>query len=183
MKAYLTSRTAAVAAAFAILAALSFTGVAQAITDTVFRYSAPKTAYFPISGMAMNASSDNYDYNNGWFTGLSPASGVPCFSTGVNLPHGSTITGLTIWYESGDVGSGVTASLYRFQLNDGSFDTIGERTFLNDTNGIRKAGNVPVATSFATVNNFQFSYGLGICLETTTFRDARVRYTYNTAGD
>jgi hypothetical protein len=182
LKACLTSRTAAIAGAFAILAALSFTGVAQAITDTVFRYTTPKTAYFPISGMAMNASSDNYDYTNGWFNGLSPVSGVPCFSTGVNLPHGSTITGLTIWYESGAVG-GVSVSFYRFQLNDGSFDKIGERTFLNDTNGLRQAGNVPVTTSFATVNNFQFSYGLGICLEATTFRDARVRYTYNTAGD
>jgi len=36
MKAYFTSRRAAIVAAVGLLAALSFGGVAQAITDTVF---------------------------------------------------------------------------------------------------------------------------------------------------
>ena len=43
MKIYLTFRTGATAIAFgSVVAALSFSGVAQAITDTVFRYNTPK---------------------------------------------------------------------------------------------------------------------------------------------
>ena len=184
MKACLTSRHVAVAAAGGILVALSFGGVAQAITDSVFRYDMPKTGFYTIDAIAMapDSSPTAASYGNIAGNGLGGSQGTRCFNTGVNLPQGVTVTAVTFWYKSG-VGGNPSGSLLRHKLSDGTQDVIANNTFVDDSN-VRTGGALPVVPTFATINNNAFSYGFSACPNAgTSFFAARIAYTYRTAGD
>jgi hypothetical protein len=183
MQAYLTLRNAVMAAVVGILIALSWTGVAQAVTDAVFRYSAPKTGYFAIDVMAMSPSSDNSDYHNDWELLRTVSGGLSCFNAAVNLPSGATITGLAVYYQSA-AATNPDFHLRRHAFTDGQTNIIAAKAVLNDTNQ-RTVANVPIDAAFAVVNTTQYSYGFGVCLGSPTdaFYSARIRYTYYTAGD
>ncbi len=58
MTIHLTSHRVALVAVGGLLAVLSFGGVAQAITENVFRYSSPKTGSLMLSGASFVPSSD-----------------------------------------------------------------------------------------------------------------------------
>ncbi len=57
MNKYLTSRRAAFATVGGLLAAVSLSGVALAITDTAFRYSTPKKGYLTLMPAAFTPAS------------------------------------------------------------------------------------------------------------------------------
>src|SRR3954467_7184372 len=96
----LTLRNITVATASGLLGALSLSSIAQAVTDTIFKYTNPKNGYYSIHPMAMapdgtfTAGAYINSYNSGTVTGSG------CFGTGVNLPQGATMTGLTVWFRS-----------------------------------------------------------------------------------
>jgi hypothetical protein len=185
MNTYLTSRRLALVAAGGVLAALSLSGVAQAVTDTIFRYTTTKTGYFGIDFMAMApsnaAAADNYQIGN--LTGLT-ATGVRCFNTGVNLPHGARMTQLVVWTTSGATSNPATA-MYRHRLPDGSTDEIVPSYLIVDDSGNRKQTNIPIANNtIAVVRNTGYTYGFAVCLGSgDTFHGARVAYIYFQAGD
>src|SRR6476619_4713514 len=86
----------------ALAVALCVNGIAQAITDTTFRYSTPKTGDYTIAHMAMipdGATSANH-YLVTHDDGLT-VDQAACFSSGVNLPQNATITTVTVYYASG----------------------------------------------------------------------------------
>jgi hypothetical protein len=185
MPTYVTSRRVALAATGGLLAALTLSGAAQAITDTVFRYSTPKNGYFTIHVMAMtpdsNASANDYLIDVGGT--LSTGTANLCFVTGVNLPHGATMTRLAVWYTSN--GSSIAVvNLVRETLANGTTNVITIPD-TGDGSGTRTLSNTVIPNNaLAKVNNAQYAYGFGICLGNgTVFHGARITYTYNTAGD
>jgi hypothetical protein len=184
MQACFTFRRAATAAAAGVVIALSFSSVAQAITDTIFRYSSPKTGYYMIDRMAMSpqdttaaGASFSIDAGDGGLTAGTQA----CFVTGVNLPQGATITGARVWYRSGAGGNPIV-NLVVHRLSDGQVFLIAGQTLVDDS-ALRKAVNITVPAG-QTVDNAGKSYGLQICLwPQDVFYALRIAYTYNQAGD
>jgi hypothetical protein len=71
----------------------------------------------------------------------------------------------------------------RFDKN-GGFEIIVAKTIVDDS-GTRNQNNTAIANGpTARVNNGRYAYGFGVCLGSdSTFRGARVTYTYNQAGD
>lgn len=180
-------RAAAIVSAAAALLALSYGGVAHAITESIFRYNNPKTGYFSIGPMALAPDSDvsatRYTVNSP-LSAFPSAAGVTCFVSGINLPNNAQIKTFSIWYSS-DANSSVVALLYRSNPANGSANELGRLTS-SDTSQSRLALTLPIPASAATtVNNLHFNYGLRVCLSTvlSSFYGARVTYTYADAGD
>jgi hypothetical protein len=167
------------------LAALFLGGAAQAITDTAFKYSTPKTGFYGLSPMAFapdsNASADAYNIswpdNSGNITGTGH-----CFNAGVNLPQGSKISAMAVWY----TGTGsLLVALYRSKVADGSFDYV-DSINANVASATRKVINQAIASAaFATVDNQAYVYSVGICLQSgnVQYDAGRITYSYTTAGD
>jgi hypothetical protein len=178
---YPRSAAAGAAVALAVVAAV---GTAQAITDTVFKYSTPKTGFFTIDAMALAPDGDvNLHFFNTWDDGLRPAANNDrCFNAGVNLPNGATITQLSLWYKRS--GSNVSVTFIRKKLADGAVN-FAVVTLVDDSN-TRKVEHIQINPAVAAVNNNLYSYGLGVCLgdvPDNAFYSARISYTYTTAGD
>lgn len=185
MTTYVTSRRVALVAAGGLLAALALSGAAQAITDNVFRYTTPKTGHFSIHVMAMapdgNISAN--DYITDWGGTLSTGMANHCYITGVNLPHGATMTRLTVWYTSNG-SSDPIVNLIRETLANGTTNVITIPNTFDDSGTRTQSNTVIPNNTLAKVNNAQYAYGFGICLGNgTVFHGARITYTYNTAGD
>ena len=180
MNAYFTPRRAVIVAAAGLVAALSFGGVAQAITDTVFRYSPPKTGYYSIDHFAMNplGSGAADSYFREFSTGLNNTTGNDCFGTGVNLPHGVTLTEVRVWYKSG---AGTPRFYFVFQRM-----SIAQQNYYlrspTDSSGTLKATNLPIDP--VKIDNSLNSYAFVLCIDPgDVFYSARISYTYNNAGD
>src|ERR1700754_3166977 len=75
-----------------LIASILCPSAALAATDTIFKYTEPKTGSFSINPMAMSPDSDDVDYFINYGGSTLKSSNVGCSSTGINLPHGSTIT-------------------------------------------------------------------------------------------
>jgi hypothetical protein len=173
-------------AAGGFAAALFLAGAAHAITDTVFRYSSPKQGYVSFDPMAFTPQSNNdaSDYSLGWVSnfGITTGSNM-CFNTGVNLPQGATITGLTIWERSTVANISPAITFKRRSVVTGVVEVIGIKDF-TDTSGTRKALNVTISSAMNVVDNSRYTYGLGGCINSTmNFYGARIAYTYVSAGD
>ena len=185
MTIHVTSRRVALAAAGGLLAAVPLSGAAQAITDTVFKYTTVKTGYFGIDVMAMapQTTAAANDYSISWTNGISTSAGYRCFNAGVNLPNGATMTRLSIWYTNGG-SSNPHVQLLRHTLATGLTQGLAFATIVDDS-GTRKQKNFAIADGpLAKVNNGPYTYGFGVCIGTNAFfHGARVTYTYNNAGD
>jgi hypothetical protein len=178
-------RSATVAAG-SLLAILAICGTAKAVTDTIFKYSAPKTGYFTIDHMAMAPDGDGADYTISWGDGLFlNTMGSRCFNTGVNLPNGAKITAAAVYYASG-MGAPIQVNFDSHKFVTGAVITIGSKN-LTDNSSTRKVANLSLSSTPAdlVINNAQSSYGFGVCLSTTdnVFFGARITYTYDNAGD
>jgi hypothetical protein len=177
-------RSATVAAG-SLLALALIGGTAQAITDTIFKYSAPKTGYFTIDSMAMGPDGDvaANDFNISWGVGLTTSSNS-CFNTGVNLPTGATITAFVVFYKSA-AASDLDVSVFRKKLSDGTLNTIAGQAIADDSD-TRVSASVLLSSTPVNlvIDNVHYSYGFGVCLGAgDVFHAARVRYTYTNAGD
>ncbi len=170
------------AASLVALAALLFAGSAHAQTV--------KTGHYSIDPAAMGADqvSSSTNYSVGWADGLRNAAGQSaCFAAAVNLPHGGTVTRITVWYSS--TAPGDVAVVLRQQLSDGEIAYVAGKE-IGSTSGQRKALNVPLigdsaraAESALTqkIDNARFSYTFRICLNglnKAAFHVARITYTY-----
>jgi hypothetical protein len=167
----------------ALVATTAAIGTAQAITDTIFQYSSPKTGYLTISPAALSPTADGVDYIIGFSGGVHlQTNSLQCFVTGVNLPHGARITQMLVFYTTG--GTGPQVRLYRESLTTGVAQQIANAN-LPLTGGARSAASVPIAPSLAIVGNAAFTYGFGTCLSDTanTLHGVRITYTYTNAGD
>jgi hypothetical protein len=188
MRNHLTPRTIAIVAAGGFAAALIMAGTAHAITDTIFKYSAPKTGYYALDPIAFAPSQSSNTYVIGDVPdALYDTNGLnSCFGTGVNLPQGATMTVFAAWYSSDTTGN-VNVWLGRNKLGDGTFDYVAKLAS-TDTTKTRRAMNMRIpASSVATVDNARYSYHVGVCFGTSgansRFYGGRIAYTYTNAGD
>src|SRR5689334_18036604 len=96
----------------ALVATTAAIGTAQAITDSFFLYSSPRTGYFTISPAALSPDADGADYIIGFSGGAKlQMNSNRCFVTGVNLPQGAKITQMRVFYTTG--GTNPHVRLYR----------------------------------------------------------------------
>ena len=106
-----------------------------------------------------------------------------CYSTGVNLPQGSRITQLAVWYQS-PAGTEPEVYFSRESLSDGTSTSLLTSGEIHDNTDTRKLALLPLAGGSSLVSNIGFAYGFGICPGIGgSFRGARIAYTYTTAGD
>jgi hypothetical protein len=158
-------------------------GSAVAITDANFTYTTAKSGFLSISPMALAPDSDIAEYFTGFGTGRLAATNSRCFSTGVNLPHGSNITQLAVWYVS-PATSNPFVYLQRTALVNGATTSLIANGGISDDTATRKVAVPPIAGGSSVVDNVGFAYGFGICPGAGgEFRGARIAYTYTSAGD
>jgi hypothetical protein len=169
-----------------ILATYCFADIANAASDTIYKYSTPKTGSYVIDPMDMAAdSSAGIDYFNDWTSGLHLNSGNSgCFNAGVHLPHGAKITQALMFYSSLAGKNKITLNLYRRTLSGNILSTIGN-AFGTTQTGDPASVKVTLNESLTTVNNLANSYSVGACLNDTgnNIQGIRILYTYTTAGD
>jgi hypothetical protein len=188
MWSYLALRTIAIAASGAFAVAVALSGVAKAVTDTVFKYSTPKNGWYGLSPMAFapdgDASASGYTIPWPNYLALSNGRLEGCFNAGVNLPQGAKITAVTAWYRSDSSGS-IRLYLDRSKVSDGTNAVVASLSS-TDVSLARKAMNTAVpGSAVATVNNRDYVYSIGVCFERANDRyyAGRISYTYVNAGD
>jgi len=179
------SPNAAFFAAGGFVATLFLGGAAYAVTDTIFKYSTPKTGYYSLSPNAFGGDGfGNYgDHIIGWPDYLGTSAGG-CFTTGVNLPQGAKLTALAAWTSS-DAATGVRIHLHRVNLATGHSDEI-VLLQSKDTTQTRTTNTFKIpASATATVDNQRFDYGVAVCLASANSRylGGRITYSYDNAGD
>jgi hypothetical protein len=179
-----SSRNAAMISASIVVAA-AILGAAQAATENIYRYSTPKTGYYAIDNTDLSPDGTNsLAYLNEWDVALRPDENKDgCFNTGVHLPHGAVISQVRVFYQAT---AGAQTSFVRIErkaYSTGVNEVVTEGQLPDSAD--RVGVNIPLNASLSTVNNGSFSYGFGICLrnDTDMFYAARIRYTYDTAGD
>lgn len=156
-------------------------GTAVAITSPSFTYTQVQRGYYTINVMAMAPDSGTSadDYVNSFPYNLD---GTGCFVTGVNLPHGATVVGVTTWFRSNAAGN-LAVFLYRQNLPTNTAHSLAVATIFDDSN-VRKPITHTVPVNLRTVDNLYFAYGYAVCLQPgTTFYGARINYLFNSAGD
>jgi hypothetical protein len=150
-----------------------------------------KTGVYTIDAMAMGPekvnSSTNYAAPSGG--GLrNAAAESTCFNAATQLPHGATVTRVTVWYSS-TASDGTYAAVRRYRLSDGQVVFVADKELVS-TGGQRKAINVPLSSDQALsaasdgrqkIDNARHSYAFTICLlglNKASFHGARITYTY-----
>jgi hypothetical protein len=169
-------------AATALLATVFLGGTAEAITDTVFKYSTVQTGYLtiPVSAFVPESSADQFGQNG---VSIQPVTtGLLCMDAPVNLPEGAKVTTIGVWYATN--GGDMQVQMFRQNLATGTNVTLARRV-LADTAGSRAQANLAVTGTGQIIKNEAFSYDLNFCTQGATankFYSARIRYTYSTAG-
>jgi hypothetical protein len=184
MKAYFTSRMIAVVTAGGLLAAFALSGVAQAVTDTIFKYTTPKTGYLAISPVAFAPELSSLQYSVGRSI-LLAANGTACFEAPVNLPQGAKMTALAIWYRRTAPNS-FSVGLNRHPIAPENLVSVVVANPVADTGGVYKPASYNITNaSEQTVDNQHNNYFLVVCLSNTNdeFYGARITYSYDSAGD
>jgi hypothetical protein len=169
-----------------LLAIVSIAAIAQAATDTIYRYSTPRTGVFQLSALAMTPTDKNVDYEIEAPGGrVRMLSGSGCFTGGVNLPNGATITSVAGIIASGG-GAGHPGFVFmRHTTSDGDLVAIAMLEEIFDDSGARKIFKAAVSEDAKAVNNNLYSYGFVVCLPGTAdyFYGAKIGYTFTHAGD
>lgn len=175
------------AALAAIVTGIFCSPAARAVTDTIFKYQAPKTGYFQLPSGAFTPAA-NVQYRNGldYLATLedTATNGATCFLSAVHLPHGAKMTKLTIWY-SKENPPAESSHFYLWRNKaDGTADVIVSHSFFDSTGGARTALGVSIPAAFQAVNNLAYSYPVRMCLAgLDRLYGVRVTYTYTDAGD
>jgi hypothetical protein len=168
-----------------IIVAAAILGAAQAATEAVYRYSSPKTGHFGIDNTDLSPDGSNsLAYFNEWDIAISPDEGKrACFNAGIHLPQGAIITQLRVFYEGAAGADKPFVTIQRKPYATGINDTVAEEDLPESST--RAGVDIRLDPSLTTINNARFSYGFGVCLksEKDKFYAARIRYTYQNAGD
>ena len=184
MKKHLSFRHALTAAAISLAAIASFAASAQAATDTIYKYTKPRTGYFMAHPFAMVPDGHAPDYEINYAQGslTMEVTGLGCFQAAVNLPNGATITNLAATYSAQS--DHLHFRLYRHKMGDGSALKIADFTTTNMT-GTRRTDDLPLAPLALLINNNLYLYSFTVCFNNVVdyFYGAKITYTVTNAGD
>jgi hypothetical protein len=174
MKTMLRMLTAATVSGVVI--ALSLSGIARAITDTVFRYSTEKKGYLSIPPSAFLPENSTRSYSTNGHQ-LTPQGSFTCFFAPAHFPNRANLTALAIWYKRTDA-----EAIVRLLRHDHySSSAIIDKTLVatGDTVGVKN-----FAITSEIVNNAQYAYQVLVCVDVADYlTQVRIAYTYTDAGD
>jgi hypothetical protein len=186
MNTYLTLRRATLAIV-GLLAVLSLSSGAMAITDSVFRYSTLKTGYLVLLPAAFTAGDPAKDYVSNGGAIRPVTAGQHCWSAPVNLPQGAKMTALALQYQL-EAGDTAFVQFIRQKLSDG-----GQTVLVSEAlslSAVYRSASFPITdASLQTVSNGAYGYYVFVCFtengagNASVFRGSRVTYTYTHAGD
>ena len=154
-------------------------GTAVAITSPDFVYSSAKVGFYAIHPMDLTAATGSTGYSIIY----SPPSltGNGCLNTGIHLPQGASILNIDVYYIS-DTESDPVVYFDRLNLRTSVGIHIVAHELLSDN--VRSKDSIPIPAAYKTVNNGDYAYGFAFCVNSgSRFYDARIRYTYTSAGD
>jgi hypothetical protein len=188
MKKLINWRAIVVPTSTAVLVALLLSGAANAITDTVFRYSTPQTGYLAIPANVFTPLDDSTLYNVQNRSQLRlDTDDFACFVTPVNLPQGADMTDLTVWYQNHS--AGLAVSLLRKTNLDifNGFKELARRILPRGDASVTQEANRSIAGPDAIVDNKDNHYWLEYCARNAAqdgvLNSVRITYTYKNAGD
>jgi hypothetical protein len=176
--------SAPIITAFGALAvAVCLTGAAQAVTDTVFKYSTPKTGYLAFAGNAFTPLDDMTGfYVNNRRELRVKADDFVCFATPVHLPQGADMTSLAVWYRNQT--ATLTVSVLK-ATNSGVFSEIAKRNLPQGAGALLATKSI--AGAAAIIDNQRSHYWLEYCATDgstdSQLNSVRITYTYMNAGD
>jgi hypothetical protein len=181
MRCHLIIRKMTTAFSGIILIGLALSGAAYAISSAAFRYSTPQTGYLTIPAAAFVPNSPSTVYNN--FGDFLDSTGNAEFYAPVHLPHGAKITQVAIWYSRDGVGP--TGFAFRRRSLP---DNVSSNVALLSTPSTGGQYTVTALNitdpSVQIVNNARYAYFLDLNMsDQEEFYSARIKYTYNSAGD
>ena len=181
MKIRTTLRDVGLVLSGAILIGLPLSGGAKAITDTIFKYTTPKTGYLQIPASAFTPDNLTNNYSNDAVQITPSTNNLTCFSAPVNLPHGVKMTSWSLMQKSGagEFSGGIRSSGYGGGASGG---LILYKPTLPDTGGIVKLFNFAISE---VIDNTHHTYSVFACMTSSTasFAGMRVAYQYTNAGD
>jgi hypothetical protein len=172
---------AAVIGALVALAVLS-PEMASAYTDTIYKYTTPKTGFLHLPAAAFAPSGPNNAFNNNGIEIINGVNGTACFLAPVNLPNGATIGSVAAWYNHA-AASNFGLEFIRYKVIDGTLTDLLNKV-LPTTGGSRKQAGYNI-TPAEVVNNNAYAYVMVLCMNAATdsFYGMRIKYTYSNAGD
>ena len=131
------SRTSIAGIYASLVAGVLLTSDALAITDTRFLYAQPQTGAFQMPPPAFfpDSSTVPFSATNGTSITVGTNS-FNCFSAPVNLPHGSTMTQMTVWHKAVAFADNA-AGLFRIDVTNADFQSL-INTSLVTTNNVRR---------------------------------------------
>jgi hypothetical protein len=179
----LSFRHSAFLTAAAVATILGIGAAAHAATDTIFRYSTPRTGFYSVSAVGMTPEVPGIDYVSDHVSGsLYVLSDGGCFTAAINLPHGVKITDVHgVWTSGGTEDS--VFRLYQYALREHE-PMLMRQGLVAGTGARRGIRSVPTSTS-QIVNNNLYTYGFFVCTvePADIFHGAKITYTYMHAGD
>jgi hypothetical protein len=164
-------------------AALFLAGAAHAITDTVFRYSTPKTGTAMYPAAAFGPQNAPATYHNGLV--LQNIGSAVCYWAPVNnLPQGAKLTALVMFYVNEQTAPWSTELTRIRMAAPASSESIAQLTPPNSNGDFRSARLDITDPSMQIVDNQRYVYVMSRCVGSTEyFYSARLDYTYTNAGD
>lgn len=187
MKAYVALRPAAIALGLGVIAILSHSGTAHAITDAVFRYSTVQTGNLAIPSTAFGplGSDNQYVYDSGRSALRLQTTDFACYAAPVNLPRGANMTTINVWYTN----LGGTASVKLLKRINSSVapEELADRplTQTADINSVFQVAK-SITAAGAVIDNIRNSYWVQFCGQNSQnilLYSVRITYTYGNAGD
>ena len=164
-----------------ILLVLVMVGAAFGVTSSTFKYNRVKTSYLSLPASIFVVDNDA-NYNNQWGSGLTSGA-LDCFAAHVQLPNRAKMKQVVYFFRSGN-GGNLYGEITQTSWATGDILTYSpEADILDDQNVyVAKAFGIPPERQ--EIDNKNFAYAVGICLAAdTAFKGARIKYTYQSAGD
>jgi hypothetical protein len=147
--------------------------IGSSITVTAASAGGVMLDHFAFSPQGSDTAANFYVKNA---TGALTTSADGCFTAGVQLPNGATVTKVTVWYKKNSANSARFALRWR-QFSNGRSEALVDE-FLPGSAGLPRTSvtfDVPAASGAATP---AYSYGALVCLGTNDlFWGARIHYT------
>jgi hypothetical protein len=172
-----------VVAAGMVAGILCISGDVGALTSESFQYEEEQIGYSSIAPMAMAPDGPHalLAYSNSAFGGFLTGGAGHCYMTAVDLPQGTRLRKLEIWYNS--VTSDFSEiSLHEIDLEDGTIEPLVLADLLSPPD-IRQMDTFQIGGN-RKIDNRAKSYRFEACLDRgARFYGARITYAYRRAGD
>jgi hypothetical protein len=159
-----------------LLAGVPAIGLALALASTLA--AGPGTGYVSVPAAAFRPGSNAHDYfNTGWSAGAGVLTGSALLFAPVQLPHGATVTKVTLYFYDGDTSDELTVELFRSD-HDQSPNSMAVVNSVNPG-----SSEYDDSINYATIDNSLYSYYMKLTARSTSMwlNSVIIEYTFPTA--